>query len=78
MARVPRSFLPDGLFHVATRGVARMTIYRDNDDRLVFLGLLAQAVERYEWTCHTYCLMTTTTTWSSTPPGRTFPMASRC
>jgi putative transposase len=58
MARVPRSFLLDGLFHVATRGVAQMTIYRDDDDRLVFLGLLAQAVERYEWTCHTYCLMT--------------------
>jgi REP-associated tyrosine transposase len=55
---MPRSFLPDGLFHVATRGVARMTVYRDDDDRLVFLGLLAQAVERYEWTCHTYCLMT--------------------
>ena len=58
MARFPRCFLPDGLFHVAARGVARMSIYRGDDDRLVFLGLLGQTVERFEWTCHAYCLMT--------------------
>ena len=58
MARVPRSLQPDGLFHVATRGVAKKAIYRDDADRLVLLGLLAQTVERFEWTCHSYCLMT--------------------
>jgi putative transposase len=58
VARIPRYLFPDGLFHVATRGVARMTIYRDDDDRLAFLGLLSLAVEQFEWTCHAFCLMT--------------------
>jgi REP element-mobilizing transposase RayT len=35
-----------------------MPIYRDDDDRRVFLGLLGHASEEYEWTCHTFCLMT--------------------
>ena len=35
-----------------------MPIYRDADDRSVFLGLLRLAVEEYEWTCHSFCLMT--------------------
>jgi putative transposase len=50
--------LPDGLFHATARGVAKMPIYRDDDDRLVFLGLLATATEGFEWTCHAFCLMT--------------------
>jgi putative transposase len=58
MARIPRYAWPDGIFHVATRGVAKMPIYRDADDRRVFLGLLGLAAEEYEWTCHTFCLMT--------------------
>jgi REP-associated tyrosine transposase len=58
VARLPRSLLPDGGFHVATRCVAKTAIYRDDDDRLVFLGLLAQTVDHFEWTCHSYCLMT--------------------
>ena len=33
-------------------------IYRDADDRRVFLGLLSLAAEEYEWTCHSFCLMT--------------------
>ena len=48
VARIPRSVWPDGIFHVATRGVAKMPIYRDADDRRVFLGLLRLAVEEYE------------------------------
>lgn len=58
MARLPRSWLPDGVFHVATRGVAKMAIYRDDDDRLAFLGLLGHTVDHFDWTCHSYCLMT--------------------
>jgi hypothetical protein len=43
--------LPDGLFHVATRGVAKMAIYLDDNDRRNFLGLLALAVQAFEWEC---------------------------
>jgi hypothetical protein len=58
VARIPRYVWPDGIFHVATRGVAKMPIYRDADDRRAFLGLLSLAAEKFEWTCHTFCLMT--------------------
>jgi REP element-mobilizing transposase RayT len=59
MPRVPRSVLPDGLFHVATRGVAKMAIYLDDNDRRNFLGLLALTVQTFEWECLDFCLMTT-------------------
>jgi putative transposase len=36
-----------------------MAIYHDANDRRNFLGLLAFAVDQYEWTCHAFCLMTT-------------------
>jgi putative transposase len=58
MARIPRQYFPDGLFHATARGVAKMPIYRDDDDRLVFLGLLALAVDQFDWVCHAFCLMT--------------------
>ena len=57
--RLPRSLLPDGLFHVATRGVAKMAIYRDDRDRREFLRLLAYTVGTFEWECIAFCLMTT-------------------
>jgi putative transposase len=58
MPRMPRCVFPDGLFHVATRGVAKMAIYHDVNDRRNFLSLLALAVHQFEWTCHAFCLMT--------------------
>jgi putative transposase len=58
MPRIPRSAFPDGLFHVASRGVAKMAIYHDPQDRRSFLSLLAFVVDRYQWTCHAFCLMT--------------------
>jgi len=58
VARIPRCAFPDGLFHVGTRGVAQMPIYRDDEDRLVFLRLFLVAIARFDWTCHAFCLMT--------------------
>src|SRR6266446_7241838 len=58
MPRIPRFLFPDGLFHVTARGVAKMPIYHDNNDRRNFLSLLAFAVDRHEWTCQAFCLMT--------------------
>src|SRR5438477_4394445 len=57
MARLPRCCLPDGIFHVTTRGVDGCWIYRDDGDRLVFLYLLSLAAERFRWTVHALCLM---------------------
>jgi putative transposase len=60
MSRVPRSSLPDGLFHVSSRGVAdRGAIFRDDTDRRAFLVLLRDSVRKHDWTCHAFCLMGT-------------------
>jgi REP element-mobilizing transposase RayT len=60
MARVPRSALAEGrFFHVYARGVDRVAIFRDRDDRLRFLQLLLLATERGTWDCHAFCLMDT-------------------
>jgi putative transposase len=58
MARRPRSLLPDGIYHVGTRGVDQCTVYVDDDDRCDFLRLLSSVVDDYEWEMHTMCLMT--------------------
>jgi putative transposase len=59
MARALRRDLPDGIYHVTTRGVAETMVYRSDDDRRAFLGLLAQVVDRFGWTMHAMCLMGT-------------------
>ena len=58
MARVLRSSLPDGIFHVTARGVAGMPIFRDDEDRRSLLRMLALAVHVYEWRVYALCLMT--------------------
>ena len=45
------------VYHITNRGDARQEIFLDDEDRLKFLEVLAEAVERYHWICHTYCLM---------------------
>jgi REP element-mobilizing transposase RayT len=59
MARGLRLQVPGGIYHVTTRGVARLPIFRNDDDRRCLLALLGDVVDRYEWSCHAYCLMTT-------------------
>jgi putative transposase len=58
MPRLPRYLLPGaGVYHVTARGVARSAISRDDDDRRLFLALLARVVHRTDWDCHAFCLM---------------------
>ena len=58
MPRLARYLLPErGIFHVTTRGVARQAISRDDEDRRLFLVLLARATRRTNWGCHAFCLM---------------------
>jgi REP element-mobilizing transposase RayT len=59
MARTPRYEFPEyAIFHVTSRGAGRIPIYRSDDDRRAFLELLADAVQRFRWSCHAFCLMT--------------------
>jgi putative transposase len=60
VARTPRSGLPDGYFHVFSRGVAaRGPLYVDDDDRQTFVDLVWHVAERHGWTCHALCVMGT-------------------
>jgi putative transposase len=58
MARLLRTTLDDGVFHVTSRGVNRADIYLDAEDRRTFIALFASAVRKYGWDMHTVCLMT--------------------
>jgi len=58
MARPLRIQAAGLTYHITARGVRRMDIYLDTVDRLRFLTILADVVERYALRCHTYCEMT--------------------
>ena len=46
------------LYHITSRGDRREAIFEDDADRRAFLTVLAEVVERYNWICHAFCLMT--------------------
>jgi REP element-mobilizing transposase RayT len=56
--RLPRYVFPDGTYHVGTRGVDGTAVFRDDDDRRLFLRLFADVVRRHNWVVHVFCLMT--------------------
>jgi hypothetical protein len=45
------------LCHLTSRGDRREAIYEDDEDRQLFLAVLAEVAKRYDWICHAYCLM---------------------
>lgn len=57
MARIPRSLLPDGIYHAIARGVNRCSIFGDDEDRQLMLRLVLDNVERWSWDFHVLCLM---------------------
>jgi len=58
MSRPLRIEYPNAVYHITSRGNARNDIYLSNDDREAFLEILSIVVERFNWVCHAYCLMT--------------------
>lgn len=57
MARPVRIEYPGAIYHVTARGNERRPIYRDPDDRSLFLDVLGRTAARWGWICHAYCLM---------------------
>ncbi len=57
MARPLRIEFPGGLYHVTARGDGREDIYRGDGDRRVFLDLLSEVCERFNWWVQAFCLM---------------------
>jgi putative transposase len=58
MARPLRIELAGGVYHVTARGDGREAIYLNDADREVWLEVLAQVCERFNWVCHAGCQMT--------------------
>lgn len=57
MARPLRIEFPGALYHVTSRGDGREKIYLDNKDRKLWLDILQQVYERFNWLIHAYCQM---------------------
>jgi len=57
MANPLRIFVPDGIYHVASRGSDRRPIFWCDADRELFLDQLERTFERYRLRCIAYCLM---------------------
>jgi REP element-mobilizing transposase RayT len=57
MPRIPRQALPDGIFHVTSRGVARSPIFRDPLDYLALRSQLREVMRKFAWNVYAYCLM---------------------
>lgn len=58
MARLPRIDIPGLPQHVVQRGADRAVCFRTDDDREVYLDLLARASAEYGCALHAYALMT--------------------
>ena len=57
MARPLRIEFPGAIYHLTSRGDRREPIYRDDADRRTQLGILAQALDRFDAKVLAYCLM---------------------
>jgi putative transposase len=58
MGRPLRIQFPGAIYHVYTRGVDGRTVFRTDDQRRLFLRLLARVVRLDDLRVHAYCLMT--------------------
>ena len=57
MARPLRLEFAGALYHVASRGDRREDIYDSDVDCELYLSILGDVCERFNWECHAYCLM---------------------
>ena len=57
MARKARVEFEGAVYHVLDRGDRREAIFKDDADRMRFLGTLGEACARTGWRVHAYVLM---------------------
>ena len=55
MARPLRIEFEGAVYHITARGNARQDIFLADEDRVGFLAVLADVVDRFGWICHAYC-----------------------
>jgi REP element-mobilizing transposase RayT len=59
VARIRRTDLPDGYFHVWCRGVAADTVFPAAEDRTEFFQLIGRCARRFRWELYAACVMST-------------------
>jgi putative transposase len=59
MARLPRSALPDGYFHVYCRGIVGSSPFAEEEDKQTMMDLLPSLEWRKGLTLHVACVMST-------------------
>ncbi|PYI84264.1 MAG: hypothetical protein DME26_13555 [Verrucomicrobia bacterium] len=57
MARKLRVQYEGAIYHVMNRGDRQGPVFRDEDDRELFLRTLAEACSKTDWQVRAYCLM---------------------
>jgi putative transposase len=57
MARPLRIEFPGAVYHVTSRGDRRDPVFRDDDDRRLFLDVVAEAMDRFDAQVLAYCLL---------------------
>jgi REP element-mobilizing transposase RayT len=57
MSRSLRFDFVGALHHVTSRGDRKEPIYLDDLDRIRWLSIFSEVCGRFNWICHTYCLM---------------------
>jgi putative transposase len=57
MARPIRIEFAGALYHVTARGNRQEDIFLGDQDRVSFLKILKNTVDRFNWLIHAYCLM---------------------
>jgi putative transposase len=58
LPRRPRAWLPGAKYHITSRGIRKMSLFEDDEDRYKFLHLIEETRYTYPFILHTYCLMT--------------------
>lgn len=57
MARPLRIEFAGALYHVTSRGDGQEDVYLDDNDREIYIEVLRDVQQRFNWTIHAYCLM---------------------
>ncbi|WP_243138183.1 transposase [Heliorestis acidaminivorans] len=58
MPRKPRIWYPGAVYHIMSRGNHRHKIFRDDEDRQVYLAMIRQVMDILPFKLISYCLMT--------------------
>ncbi len=57
MSRPVRIEFPGAVYHVTSKGRGGQVVFKDQDDRGVFLNVIENVVDRFGWLMHSYVLM---------------------